>query len=92
MKKFNEIRQTMQDTSYLIARMKLEIDSLRHIVARYNAMHGTSIQVGELKLDGNISFMILGDAKAPICKRIDHKDLGINSQYMDIVEGIKKLS
>lgn len=91
MKKLREQVQTLQDIEVLLAKMEMEIDTLRNIVYRYHLQHGSTIKNGTVKIPDNISFHLLIENNDVFCKPSDSKTIGMTNRYEDIKKRLKLL-
>ena len=92
MTKLIEQVQILRDTEVLLAKMIIEIDTLRNILKRYHLRHGEEIEDGTVNISDNICFYLKKDTDSKfLCRMIDNKELGLSSNYQDIKKGLNKL-
>ena len=94
MKKVTQAKNTIETLSELVELQNIEIDYLRYIVHRYETKHGSEIARNIEPLPEHISFTIPISAKYEklICKRIDYKAIGLESNFMRIQKIINSLN
>jgi hypothetical protein len=94
MKKVTQAINTLETLSELVKIQHIEIDYLRHIVHRYETKHGSEIARNISPLPEHVSFSIPISTKYEklMCKRIDYKAIGLESNYMRIQKIINTLN
>ena len=98
MSKLIIMANTLREMDSLITSMRYEIDTLRFIVARYNKMHGNSIDGSSMTLSPNINFHVKHerisdqhDGIVSTCVMVDHDKLGFESRYQRILKQLDEL-
>jgi ABC-type transporter Mla subunit MlaD len=92
MKKVTQALNTLQTLSELVKMQHNEINRLRYIVARYNAKHGEEILGGSMIFNDSQDFQLDSNTDRFLCKIVDHKELGIDSDFMSIQKIINSLN
>jgi hypothetical protein len=94
MKKATQAKNTIELLSELVELQNIEIKCLRSIVHRYENKHGSEVARNIEPLAEHIGFSIPISTKYEklICKRIDYKAIGIESNYMIIQKIINSLN
>jgi hypothetical protein len=94
MKKVTQAQSTLETLSELVKMQNNEIDYLRYIVHRYETKHGSEIARNIAPLPEHIGFSIPISTKDEklMCKRIDYKAIGLESNYMRIQKIINSLN
>ena len=92
MKKIIKSKEVLEKTERLINLMKSEIETLRNINYRYYLKYGCPIKSGFVNIEDNISFSIGINQKNRVnCNILNHDNLGLASNYQNILKKIDEL-
>jgi hypothetical protein len=92
MKKVAQAQSTLETLSELVKMQNNEIKRLRYIVARYNMKHGEEVFGGITNLQDTSDFHIQQHPDGVTCKIVDHKKLGMDSDFMRMQKIINSLN
>jgi ABC-type transporter Mla subunit MlaD len=92
MKKVTQALNTLEALADLTHMQHKEINRLRYIVARYNMKHGEEILGGSMIFNDSQDFHLDSNTDRFLCKIVDHKKLGIDSDFMRIQKIINSLN
>jgi len=92
MKKVTQAQATLETLSELVKMQNNEIKRLRYIVARYNMEYGEEVFGGITGLPDTHDFHIQQQPEGVTCKIVDHKKLGMDSDFMRMQKIINSLN